>query len=133
MGKNTKAVAILALVAFGAGVATGLLTAPKSGKETRDDLKKASGKLKEELDKRYGEVQGSLSETIDQAMSQVGNFRGSAQDKLEELIDQAKQAEYKVKDVYRAMRHGDADDKNLDKAIDQANKAKNHLFKFLNK
>ncbi len=133
MGKNTKAVAILALVAFGAGVATGLLTAPKSGKETRDDLKKASGKLKEELDKRYSEVQGSLSETIDQAMSQVGNFRGSAQDKLEELIDQAKQAEYKVKDVYRAMRHGDADDKNLDKAIDQANKAKNHLFKFLNK
>ena len=133
MGKNTKAVAILALVAFGAGVATGLLTAPKSGKETRDDLKKASGKLKEELDKRYSEVQGSLSDVIDQAMSQVGDFRGSAQEKLEYLIDQAKQAEYKVKDVYRGMRHGDSDDKNLDKALDEANKAKNHLFKFLNK
>jgi gas vesicle protein len=133
MGKNTKAVAILALVAFGAGVATGLLTAPKSGKETREDLKKASGKLKEELDKRYREVQGSLSDTIDQAMSQVGEFRGSAQEKLEMLIDQAKQAEYKVKDVYRGLKHGDADDKNLDKAIDEADKAKNHLFKFLNK
>jgi gas vesicle protein len=133
MGKNTKAVAILALVAFGAGVATGLLTAPKSGKETREDLKKASGKLKEELDKRYSEVQGSLSDAIDQAMSQVGNFRGGAQEKLEYLIDQAKQAEFKVKDVYRGMRHGDVDDKNLDKAIDEANKAKNHLFKFLNK
>lgn len=133
MGKKSKAVAVLALVAFGAGVATGLLTAPKSGKETREDLKKASGKLKEELDKKYNEVQGSLSETIESAMSQVGNFRGSAEEKLEDLIDQAKQAEYKVKDVYRAMRHGDADDKNLSKALDQANKAKDHLFKFLNK
>ena len=133
MGKNSKAVAILALVAFGAGVATGILTAPKSGKETRKDIRDASGKVKQELDKKYSDVQGSLSNAIDQAMSQVGDFRGNAQEKLEDLIDQAKQAEYKVKDVYRAMRHGDANDKNLNKAIDQANKAKGNLFKFLSK
>jgi len=133
MSKKVKTGLALTVIALSAGYVAGLLTAPKSGKETRQDLRDASGKLKEEVEKRYGDIQSSLSEAIDQAYGQISDFRGSSQDKLKSLIDQAKDAEYKVKDVFRAVKHGEASDRNLDKALNQANKAKDHLLKFINK
>ncbi|MCA9350067.1 YtxH domain-containing protein [Candidatus Saccharibacteria bacterium] len=133
MSKKVKTGLALTAVALGVGYALGVLTAPKSGKDTRQDLKEASGKLKEQLEEKYSDIQGSLSDVIEQAYSQMSSFKGSSQDKLQDLIDQAKDAEYKVKDVFRAVRHGEASDRNLDKALNQASKAKDHLFKFLNK
>lgn len=133
MSKKVKTGLALTAVALGVGYAVGLLTAPKSGKETRQDIADKTAKFKEELDKKYAETQSSLSEAIDQAMAQFSDFRGSSQDKLKSLIDQAKDAEYKAKDVFRAVKHGEASDRNLDKALDQAGKAKDHLWKFLNK
>jgi gas vesicle protein len=131
--QQAKKVALAGIVGVAVGLAIGILAAPKSGKETRQDIKDATGKFKDELFKRYGDVQTSLSETIEEAMGRISDFKGSAQESLESLIDQAKNAEYKAKDVYRAVRHGEADDKHLDKAIDQANKAKENLSKYLNK
>lgn len=43
---------VLAVIgAAAAGFAAGILTAPKSGKETRKDLKKKAGKLKSDAEK----------------------------------------------------------------------------------
>lgn len=135
MGSNkpVKTAVVATVIGVGVGYALGILSAPKSGKETRQDLVDASARFKAELDKRYNDIQTSLSEVIDEGMSKLNSFKGSAQDNLEQLIEQAKQAEYKAVDVYRAVRHGETSDKHLDKALDQASKAKDNLFKYLNK
>lgn len=130
---NIKNTAIVGLIGLGTGLAIGYLTAPKSGKETRQDIANNSLKFKEEQFKRYNDVQASLSEAIATGVKQLKNFKGSSQQMLDELIGQAKDAEYKALDIYRAVKSGEATDKDLDKAITHANKSKENLFKYLSK
>lgn len=131
--KQIKSTAIAGLIGVGVGVAVGILTAPKSGKETRKDIVDGSVKLKDELFKRYHDVQTSLSEAIDHAISQLNSFKGSSKESLEDLIAKAKDAEFKALDIFRAVKAGESDNKDLDKAVDHANKAKENLVKYLNK
>ncbi len=131
--KDVRNVTIAGLVGFAAGVVGGIMLAPKSGKETRQDIAKASARFKEKLYVKYGEAQASLADAIEIAIDKANDFKGSASDGLDKLIDQAKQAEYKAKDVYRAVVHGEADDRHLDKAINQANRAKDNLITYLKK
>jgi gas vesicle protein len=49
-------IALGAVVGAVAGVIAGFLTAPKSGKETRADLKRKAGELKKEAEKRTKEL-----------------------------------------------------------------------------
>lgn len=50
-----------------AGLVAGLLTAPKSGKETREDLKRKADKVKTETAKHAEEVREKATEVADQA------------------------------------------------------------------
>lgn len=58
MGKLTK-VAVVA----GLGVAAGMLLAPKSGKETRKDLKKKAEKAKEYFNEKAEQAKEMANET----------------------------------------------------------------------
>ncbi len=55
MSKKSK-FAVGAAIGAIVGVAAGILTAPKSGKETRDDIKKKTDEAKVEVDKRAKEA-----------------------------------------------------------------------------
>lgn len=61
MAKNKWAVGAL----FGAiaGFAAGILTAPKSGKETRGDIKKAASQTKDKVVEEAGKVRESAAKT----------------------------------------------------------------------
>jgi gas vesicle protein len=131
--KETKSVTLAALTGVGIGLAAGVLLAPKSGKETRQDLKDAGENLIEDFEKKYSEVQASLAETIEQALGHATSLSGTAQEAFNDLIDQAKQAEFKVKDAYREMKHSGSNNKNLSCALEDAEKAKDCLAKFLKK
>lgn len=48
-----------------AGFAAGILTAPKSGKETRKDLKKKAGKLKSDAEKVAGKAAVAAKDSVD--------------------------------------------------------------------
>ena len=64
--EGSKAVAVAAGILLGAaaGVAIGLLAAPKSGKETRDDLKEKAEKAAENTYKKARIVGNALLETV---------------------------------------------------------------------
>ena len=57
---------VLAIIgAAAAGFAAGILTAPKSGKETRKDLKKKAVKLKADTEKVAGKAAAVAKDSVD--------------------------------------------------------------------
>ena len=57
---------VLAVIgAAAAGFAAGILTAPKSGKETRKDLKKKAGKLKSDVEKVASKAAAAAKDSVD--------------------------------------------------------------------
>ena len=57
---------VLAIIgAAAAGFAAGILTAPKSGKETRKDLKKKAVKLKADAEKVAGKAAAVAKDSVD--------------------------------------------------------------------
>lgn len=57
---------VLAIIgAAAAGFAAGILTAPKSGKETRKDLKKKAIKLKADTEKVAGKAAAVAKDSVD--------------------------------------------------------------------
>ena len=57
---NGKKIAIRTAIGLAAGYVTGILTAPKSGKETRQDIKKNSAKVLLETEKELKELHKDL-------------------------------------------------------------------------
>lgn len=52
------------VAAVAAGFAAGILTAPKSGKETRADIKKKAGELKVETDKKTKQAKAAAKDSF---------------------------------------------------------------------
>lgn len=79
-----------AAIGAAAGVVTGILTAPKSGKETRADIKKKAGELKDEagkkateLKKQAGKVADDVKHTVDDYKSRASRAVGAAKSEFE--------------------------------------------------
>ena len=126
-----KSVAAAVVVGAAAGYVAGILTAPKSGKETREDLKKASEKFKKDAAAKLQEAKVELSGLIDQANVKVKDLSDKGKKELDELVVKAKAAQAKASEVFSAAKSGEAEDKDLQKALDEAKSAKNHLAGFL--
>lgn len=134
MGKDTtKKVAIGALIAGAAGYVAGLLTAPKSGKETRKDVKIAAIKAKNTAEKQLKELHSELSEYIAKAKTGATKFKDVANDDFDKAIKAAVGAKDKVREMLTALHEGGAEDKDLKQAISDATKAIDHLKQFANK
>lgn len=73
---------LVGAVAIGAavGAATALLLAPKTGAETREDLKEVAGKAKARAD----ELTAKASETMDEVSSKVGATMEDLKSKMDE-------------------------------------------------
>ena len=56
---------VLAVIGAAAGFAAGILTAPKSGKETRKDLKKKAVKLKADTEEVAGKAAAVAKDSVD--------------------------------------------------------------------
>ena len=94
---NIKNTAIVGLIGLGTGLAIGYLTAPKSGKETRADLKAKADEMKTQADKKAAEVkkQGEkvyedtrkqVETAVKEGKKTVDDYRGRA----ERALDSAK-------------------------------------------
>jgi gas vesicle protein len=133
MRKRDKNLAIGAVVAAGVGYAIGILTAPKSGKETRQDIKEGAVKAKQEAEKHLKRLSGDISLLIEDATAQLKRLSGVAKTELSEAISKAKTAKEKARQVLSAFHEGEADDADLDKAVKQVKQATENLKKFVNK
>lgn len=133
MGKRNRNVALGTLLIGLAGYAAGLLTAPKSGKETRKDLQKKAAKAKSDAEKKLKSLHSELNELIIDGRAKVGNVKTKTKLELTDALDKAQLAREKVREILSAVHEGDADDRDLQKAVKEVNKAIEHLKKYVGK
>ena len=130
---NMKRLAIGSAIAGIFGFLAGILTAPQSGKETRQDIKNNANKGLAEAEKELKKLHTQLDKTIAQAKDQQGKLSAKAQKELSELVDKAKDSKEKAREVLSAVHEGEAEDQDLSKAVKQANNALANLKKYLKK
>lgn len=131
MDKRTSKFAVATLIAAAAGYVAGVLTAPKSGKETRKDIKDVAQSKITELEKRLKSIHTELSSQLTKAKKQAGDLKGKAKKEADTLIERATKAKDKTRVALSSIHGGEADDKELQKAIDDAEKAVEHLKQYI--
>lgn len=134
MGKSTaKKFALWTLAAGAVGYVAGLLTAPQSGKETRQDIKEGVIKGMSEAEKELKKLYDELTKLTDKVKAVSDKLGDTAGKEAATLVETAKQAKEKVREVLSAVHEGDAQDKDLQKAIKDATDAIEHLKAYLKK
>ena len=133
MGKTAKRFALGTVIAAAAGYVAGILTAPKSGKETRKDIKDKTTQTITEAEKQLKKLHTELTKTLEQAKQQAETLKGKAREEMDMAMEKTKVVKEKARELLSAVHEGDADDKELRKAIDDANKSIEHLRKYLKK
>ena len=126
-----RKLAIGAALAGAVGYVTGILTAPKSGKETREDIADKAEDLKEGAEEQLQTAHDELNELIATAKNKSVALGSKAREEFNEAVVRAKDAQNKASHVLKAVRAGQADDPALNKAIKQAKQAKKNLSKYL--
>ncbi len=130
---GAKKFAIGAMIAAAAGYIAGILTAPKSGKETRKDIANATIKAKTEAEKKLKELHSELDKLMKQAKTGAQKLSENTKEEFATVMTKAQFAKEKARQVLSAVHEGDAEDKDLKKAVDEARQAANHLRQFLTK
>jgi gas vesicle protein len=130
---TARKVAIGAALAAAAGYVTGILTAPKSGKETRDELKNTATRKKTEAEKELKKLHTELTDLIHDVKDKGSDMGTKTSKDMHAFLDKAVVAKEKARDLLSALHEGDAEDKELQQAIADANKAIDHLRKFVKK
>jgi gas vesicle protein len=133
MSKSGRAIAIGALLAAGIGYVTGILTAPKSGKETRKDIKDAADKTIVEAEKNLKTAHTELNNLLGSAREHATTAKGRAKEEIHSATSIAEQAKEKIRIALSSIHEGESTDKELNKAISDAEKSIEHLKNFLKK
>lgn len=133
MGKQGRNIALGALLAALAGYMAGILTAPKSGKETRKDIQQQALRAKAEAEKKLKSVYSELDNLITTGKSRLETVKSTTKKGLDEALAKASKARDRARDMLSAVHEGDATDKDLQKAIKEVNSAIDHLKKFVSK
>lgn len=129
--KNSKRFAIGAIFAASVGYLMGILTAPKSGKETRKEIADTTLESKREIEKKLKKVHSELKINIKTAQTELDAATTQINKELDKAINKAKKAEIKVKETLSALHEGTADNPELSVALTEANEALRHFKKYL--
>ena|SRR3990167_3248235 len=131
MRERTKKFAIGTIFAAAAGYVTGILTAPKSGKETRKDIKETAEKAKSEAEAKLKQAHQELSDLLATAKKNTEHLRGSVKEQAAKTVETATAAKAKAQNVLSSVKSTSKDDKELKKAVKEVNDAIGHLKKYL--
>jgi gas vesicle protein len=133
MKDTTKRFALGAVIAAAAGYVTGLLTAPQSGKETRQDIKETSIRGMREAERQLKKLHTELNDTLAEASEKADKVTGIAKEELDVAMAATRMAKEKAREILSAVHDGRAEDKELQKAVKDAQKAVAHLKTYLKK
>lgn len=126
-----RKLAVGGLVAGLAGYLAGVLTAPKSGKQTRGDITdKAEGVVKS-AETELVSLQTELKDAVTRTKSEATALSGKAREEFNEALLRAKDAQTKATSVLKAVKAGQANDPELNKAVKQAKLALKNLGRYL--
>lgn len=126
-----KKIAVGSAIAGLAGYIAGVLTAPKSGKQTRDDLTTKAEGLKDNAEDQLVDLNDELKALIKSTKTKTIALSSSARAEFNEAVVRAKDAQNKAAEVLKATRAGEATDPDLNKAVKQARQAVKNLGKYL--
>ncbi|HKR81762.1 MAG TPA: YtxH domain-containing protein [Candidatus Saccharimonadales bacterium] len=133
MAKEGKKFALGAAIAAAGGYVAGILTAPKSGKETRKDIKDTANRSMAEAEKQLKALHTQLSDVIEQAKTEADQLKGHARREYDSLMQKTQEAKDRTRELLSNLHEDVAEDKELQQAIKDADKAIEHLRSFLNK
>lgn len=125
-----RKLAIGALIAGVGGYLAGILTAPKSGKETREDIADKADEIKDDAHEQLQKASDELSDLISSTKSKSLELGSKARSEYNEAVVRAKDAQNKAMHVLKAVKAGEADDPQLNKAIKQAKLAAKNLSRY---
>lgn len=128
-----KKFALSTLVAGAAGYIAGILTAPKSGAATRKDIKNTVDTGIAEAEKQLKNLHTELDRLLAEAKKQGKNATGKAKASYEEVTGKAGAAKDKARELISAIHEGEAEDRELQRAVTEAQKAIQHLKAYLKK
>lgn len=130
---TAKRLAVGGVIAAAAGYVAGVLTAPKSGKQTREDIKEAATKGLREAEKELKTLHTELNKVLADSKKKTDKLSTKAQKELSILVEQAANTKEKAREMLSAIHEGDAQDKDLKKAVKDATAALENLRKYLQK
>lgn len=133
MVKKNRNLALGTLLMALAGYAFGRLTAPKSGKETRKELHKKALKAKTEAEKTLKKMHSELAELIETSAKKSDNIKTKVSDDYKEALKKAAEIKTKAREALSAFHEGDADDKDLKRAVKEVESAIKHLKNYASK
>lgn len=132
MSKDTKKNFVLfALITGLFGFLAGILTAPKSGKETREDIKDRAHDIKQTSITQLTNIEAELGKLIKEVSGKASRLNNKARSEYNEATIRARDAQNKSKTVLKAVKNGTAENDDLDLAVKQAKDAIKNLSKYL--
>lgn len=126
-----RKIALGSALAGVAGYLAGILTAPKSGKDTREDIADKADDLKDDAADQLVGLNDELKELIKTTKVKTIALSSTARAEFNEAVVRAKDAQNKAAQVLKAAKAGEASDPDLNKAVKQARQAARNLGKFL--
>ena len=130
--ENTaKKIAVGSAIAGAVGYLAGILTAPKSGKETRGDIVDKAGDIKDSAEDQLADLNEELKELIKTTKVKTVSLSSTARAEFNEAVIRAKDAQNKASQVLKAVKNGEASDPDLNKSVKQARQAVKNLGKYL--
>lgn len=129
--KATRRLVVGTVIAAAAGYVAGVLTAPKSGKETRKDIQNKAIKLRRQAESQLKKTHSELTELIARGKQRSKNLNATAKAQFAKALAAAQVAKDKAKDMLSAIHEGDADDEELKKVVRDVNKALEKIKIFL--
>lgn len=128
---KSRKLALGAIFVAVTGYIAGILTAPKSGKETRRDIVDNAENTKLEIEKKLKASHVELKNVINEAQAMIKVEAKEIKKEASVVLKKAKNAESKVKETLSALHEGTADDPELNEALKEAQEALKHFKKFV--
>jgi gas vesicle protein len=129
--RTARKIAIGSAIAGAAGYLAGVLTAPKSGQQTRHDIAHKAVDVKYSAEDQLMDLNDELKNLVKSTKDKTTNLSSTARAELNEAVIRAKDAQNKSAQVLKAVKAGEASDPDLNKAVKQARLAIKNLGKYL--
>ena len=133
MNRKGRNIALGGAILAGASYLAGILTAPKSGRETRKDLNRAARQAKAEAERKLKLAHSELNALLDKLESEIKKGTTKVDKELKDTIKQGKEVKVKARELISALHEGEAEDHDLDVAVKEVRAAIKHLKSFAKK
>lgn len=133
MRKRSQNAALGTLIAAGLGYAIGVLTAPRSGRETRREIRESLLQARKEAEANLKKLHTELETLVTKGKAQAKTATAAARTELEAAIAKAQAVKEKARELLSALHEGDNLDSDLKKIIKEVDTARVSLKTSLEK